>query len=240
MKLQQQTKAKDVQRVDIMAKCRTLEDEQKKLRLANQELRTFQERYNKIKEERNNCNDELIKVKDENYQLAMRYAQLSEEKNMAVMRSRDLQLEVREQGLSLSPQCASLLNQDKSGSLFYVFFFFFAAFQIDQLKHKLNKVEEECKMERRQSLKLKNDIENRPRKEQIYELERENEVLKIKLQELQSLIQVTCHMSCIRRDMKSAKKNQQGNRIGDELSVLLKISVTECFLWCFDVCSLGR
>lgn len=94
MKLQQQTKAKDVQRVDIMAKCRTLEDEQKKLRLANQELRTFQERYNKIKEERNNCNDELIKVKDENYQLAMRYAQLSEEKNMAVMRSRDLQLEV--------------------------------------------------------------------------------------------------------------------------------------------------
>ncbi|KAI5622726.1 caspase recruitment domain-containing protein 11 isoform X2, partial [Silurus asotus] len=153
MKLQQQAKARDVQRVDIMAKCRTLEDEQKKLRLANQELRTFQERYNKIKEERNNCNDELIKVKDDNYQLAMRYAQLSEEKNMAVMRSRDLQLE------------------------------------IDQLKHKLNKLEEECKMERKQSLKLKNDIENRPRKEQIYELERENEVLKIKLQELQSLIQ---------------------------------------------------
>ncbi|XP_072532467.1 caspase recruitment domain-containing protein 11 [Salminus brasiliensis] len=153
MKLQQQAKAKDVQRVDILAQNRTLEDEQKKLRLANQELRTFQERYNKMKEERNNCNDELIKVKDDNYQLAMRYAQLSEEKNMAVMRSRDLQLE------------------------------------IDQLKHKLNKVEEECKMERRQSLKLKNDIENRPRKEQIYELERENEVLKIKLQELQSIIQ---------------------------------------------------
>ncbi|XP_066530339.1 caspase recruitment domain-containing protein 11 isoform X2 [Hoplias malabaricus] len=153
MKLQQQAKAKDVQRVDIMAKNRTLEDEHKKLRLANQELRTFQDRYSKMKEERNNCNDELIKVKDENYQLAMRYAQLSEEKNMAIMRSRDLQLE------------------------------------IDQLKHKLNKVEEECKMERRQSLKLKNDIENRPRKEQIFELERENEVLKIKLQELQSVIQ---------------------------------------------------
>ncbi|KAK2916583.1 hypothetical protein Q8A67_000957 [Cirrhinus molitorella] len=153
MKLQQMSKAKDVQRVDIMTKCRTLEDEHKKLRLANQELHTFQERYNKMKEERNNYNDELIKVKDDNYQLAMRYAQLSEEKNMAVMRSRDLQLE------------------------------------IDQLKHKLNKVEEECKMERRQSLKLKNDIENRPRKEQIFELERENEVLKIKIQELQSIIQ---------------------------------------------------
>ncbi|XP_051573713.1 caspase recruitment domain-containing protein 11-like [Myxocyprinus asiaticus] len=153
IKLQHQSKAKDVQRVDFMTKCRTLEDEQKKLRLANKELLTFQERYNKMKEERNNYNDELIKVKDDNYQLAMRYAQLSEEKNMAVMRSRDLQLE------------------------------------IDQLKHKLNKLEEECKMERRQSLKLKNDIENRPRKEQIFELERENEVLKIKLQELQSIIQ---------------------------------------------------
>lgn len=45
-------------------------------------------------------------------------------------------------------------------------------------------------MERRQSLKLKNDIENRPKREQIYELERENEMLKIKVQELQSIIQV--------------------------------------------------
>ncbi|XP_031422220.1 caspase recruitment domain-containing protein 11 isoform X3 [Clupea harengus] len=153
IKLQQQAKAKDVQRVDVMGKCRTLEDEHKKLRLANQELHSFQERYNKMKEERNNYNDELTKVKDENYKLAMRYAQLSEEKNMAVMRSRDLQLE------------------------------------IDQLKHKLNKVEAECTMERKQSLKLKNDMENRPRKEQIFELERENDMLKIKLQELQSIIQ---------------------------------------------------
>ncbi|KAJ8344906.1 hypothetical protein SKAU_G00290990 [Synaphobranchus kaupii] len=153
VKLQQQTKAKDAQRVETLAQHRTLMDEHKKLQLANQELLTFQERYNKMREERNNCNDELKKVKDENYNLAMRYAQLSEEKNMAVMRSRDLQL------------------------------------QIDQLKHKLNKLEEECKMERRQSLKLKNDIENRPRKEQIFELERENEVLKMKVQELQSIIQ---------------------------------------------------
>lgn len=45
-------------------------------------------------------------------------------------------------------------------------------------------------MERRQSLKLKNDIENRPKREQIFELERENEMLKIKVQDLQSIIQV--------------------------------------------------
>ncbi|PKU37162.1 caspase recruitment domain-containing protein 11 isoform x1 [Limosa lapponica baueri] len=61
--------------------------------------------------------------------------------------------------------------------------------EIDQLKHRLNKVEEECKLERNQSLKLKNDIENRPKKEQVLELERENEMMKTKIQELQSIIQ---------------------------------------------------
>ncbi|XP_077304906.1 caspase recruitment domain-containing protein 11 [Lithobates pipiens] len=153
IKLQQQLKTKEVQKCELVANSRQLEDERKQLKLVNLELLTFQERYNKMKEERNNCNDELIKVKDENYNLAMRYAQLSEEKNMAVMRSRDLQLET------------------------------------DRLKHHLNKVEEECKLERNQSLKLKNDIENRPKREQMMELEHENEMLKITIQEFQSMIQ---------------------------------------------------
>uniref|UniRef100_A0A8C5DRG4 Caspase recruitment domain family, member 11 n=1 Tax=Gouania willdenowi TaxID=441366 RepID=A0A8C5DRG4_GOUWI len=153
MKLQQQSKVKALEQAELSRKNCTLEDNQKKLRLANQELQAFQQRYNKLKEERNSYSDELLRVKDENYKLAMRYATLSEEKNMTVMRSRDLQLEN------------------------------------DQLKHRLNKLDEECKMERRQSLKLKNDIENRPKREQIFELERENEMLHIKLQELQSIIQ---------------------------------------------------
>ncbi|CAL8304757.1 unnamed protein product [Merluccius merluccius] len=153
VKLQQQTRAKTLQELELNRKNCTLEDEHKKLRLANQEMQAYQQRYNKMREERNSYNDELLRVKDENYKLAMRYATLSEERNMAVMRSRDLQLE------------------------------------IDQLKHRLNKVEEECKMERRQSLKLKHDIENRPKREHVFDLERENEVLKIKLQELQSSIQ---------------------------------------------------
>ncbi|XP_037669570.1 caspase recruitment domain-containing protein 11 isoform X3 [Choloepus didactylus] len=153
IKLQQQMKAKDLQRCELLAKARQLEDEKKQLTLTRVELLTFQERYYKMKEERDGYNDELVKVKDDNYNLAMRYAQLSEEKNMAVMRSRDLQLE------------------------------------IDQLKHRLNKMEEECKLERNQSLKLKNDIENRPKREQVLELERENEMLKTKIQELQSIIQ---------------------------------------------------
>lgn len=153
IKLQQQMKAKDLQRCELLAKARQLEDEKKQLTLTRVELLTFQERYYKMKEERDGYNDELVKVKDDNYNLAMRYAQLSEEKNMAVMRSRDLQLE------------------------------------IDQLKHRLNKMEEECRLERNQSLKLKNDIESRPKREQVLELERENEMLKTKIQELQSIVQ---------------------------------------------------
>ncbi|MEQ2242638.1 Caspase recruitment domain-containing protein 11, partial [Ilyodon furcidens] len=94
VKLQKNTKVKTLQNTELSRKTRTLEDEFKKLRLANQELQAFQQRYNKLREERNTYSDELLRVKDENYKLAMRYATLSEEKNMAVMRSRDLQLEV--------------------------------------------------------------------------------------------------------------------------------------------------
>uniref|UniRef100_A0A8D0VIY7 Caspase recruitment domain-containing protein 11 n=1 Tax=Sus scrofa TaxID=9823 RepID=A0A8D0VIY7_PIG len=172
IKLQQQMKAKDLQRCELLAKSRQLEDEKKQLTLIRVELLTFQERYYKMKEERDSYNDELVKVKDDNYNLAMRYAQLSEEKNMAVMRSRDLQLE------------------------------------IDQLKHRLNKMEEECKLERNQSLKLKNDIENRPKKEQVLELERENEMLKTKIQELQSIIQAERDQAFHSRDEAQTQYSQ--------------------------------
>ncbi|XP_025778951.1 caspase recruitment domain-containing protein 11 [Puma concolor] len=80
IKLQQQMKAKDLQRCELLAKSRQLEDEKKQLTLTRVELLTFQERYYKMKEERDSYNDELVKVKDDNYNLAMRYAQLSEEK----------------------------------------------------------------------------------------------------------------------------------------------------------------
>ncbi len=70
-----------------------------------------------------------MKVKDDNYQLAMRYAQLSEEKNMAVMRSRDLQLEVRglQQALqddsswflSLEISLSSIFTAKSDGSLIF-------------------------------------------------------------------------------------------------------------------------
>ena len=46
MKLQQQTKVKTLQFTELSRKNCTLEDEQKKLRLANQELQAFQQSEN--------------------------------------------------------------------------------------------------------------------------------------------------------------------------------------------------
>lgn len=89
-------------------------------------------------------------------------------------------------------------------------------------------------MERKQSLKLKNDIENRPRKEQIFELERENEVLKIKLQELQSLIQVTHHMSHITRDNRGIEMAMNCLWAYKSLSLNISFGVLMCAAWATD------
>lgn len=56
--------------------------------------------------------------------------------------------------------------------------------EIEKLKHNLMKAEDDCKLERKQTLKLKNAIEKRPSRDVIYELQRENELLKAKIQEL--------------------------------------------------------
>uniref|UniRef100_A0A8C4R7Q0 CARD domain-containing protein n=1 Tax=Eptatretus burgeri TaxID=7764 RepID=A0A8C4R7Q0_EPTBU len=64
--------------------------------------------------------------------------------------------------------------------------------EIDQLKHQLNKAEEEYTIERRNSHKLRQDMEQRPGKEALLELEKENECLKSKISELQALAQVCC------------------------------------------------
>lgn len=58
-------------------------------------LRKHQERVQRLKEECEACGRELKRYKDENYDLAMRLARQSEEKGTALMRNRDLQLEVR-------------------------------------------------------------------------------------------------------------------------------------------------
>ncbi|XP_029816376.1 caspase recruitment domain-containing protein 9 isoform X3 [Manacus vitellinus] len=117
-------------------------------------LRKHQERAQRMKEERDSLSRELKKCKDENYNLAMSYAKQSEEKSAALMKNRDLILE------------------------------------IDHLKHSLMKAEDDCKLERKHTMKLKHAIEQRPSHEVVWEIQQEKELLLAKNQELENTLQV--------------------------------------------------
>ncbi|XP_064532792.1 caspase recruitment domain-containing protein 9 isoform X6 [Pseudopipra pipra] len=116
-------------------------------------LRKHQERAQRMKEERDSLSRELKKCKDENYNLAMSYAKQSEEKSAALMKNRDLILE------------------------------------IDHLKHSLMKAEDDCKLERKHTMKLKHAIEQRPSHEVVWEIQQEKELLLAKNQELENTLQ---------------------------------------------------
>ncbi|NWU86704.1 CARD9 protein, partial [Onychorhynchus coronatus] len=116
-------------------------------------LRKHQERAQRMKEERDSLSRELRKLKDENYNLALSYAKQSEEKSAALMKNRDLILE------------------------------------IDHLKHSLMKAEDDCKLERKHTMKLKHAIEQRPSHEVVWEIQQEKELLLAKNQELENTLQ---------------------------------------------------
>lgn len=79
---------------DLTALLSSKDDFIKELRVKDSLLRKHQERVQRLKEECELSGAELKRCKDENYDLAMRLAHLSEEKGAALMRNRDLQLEV--------------------------------------------------------------------------------------------------------------------------------------------------
>ncbi|NWU97499.1 CAR10 protein, partial [Upupa epops] len=98
----------------LQVKNQTLEQEQARLEQQLQELLKVQERCQRLREEWDSNSVELLRLKDENYMMAMRYAQLCEEKNMAVLRSRDLQLVVDQlkcKVTSLEEECSLLRKQ---------------------------------------------------------------------------------------------------------------------------------
>ncbi|NXE46317.1 CARD9 protein, partial [Casuarius casuarius] len=132
---------------------RTKEDTIREMWVRDSLLCKHQERAQKMKEERDSLSKELRKCKDENYSLAMSYAKQSEEKNAALMKNRDLLLE------------------------------------IDRLKHSLMKAEDDCKLERKHTMKLKHAIEQRPSHEAVWEIQQEKELLLAKNQELENTLQ---------------------------------------------------
>ncbi|XP_041048798.1 caspase recruitment domain-containing protein 9 isoform X3 [Carcharodon carcharias] len=133
---------------DLTTELAKKDDHIKQLQVKASELQKHQERFWKLREERNNYSEELKSCKEENYKWAKDFALQSEEKNSALMKNRDLQLEV------------------------------------EKLKHSLMLAEDGCKVERTQTMKLKHAMEQRPKQELIWEIQRENDLLKAKIQEL--------------------------------------------------------
>ncbi|XP_045146271.1 caspase recruitment domain-containing protein 10 [Echinops telfairi] len=86
----------------LQARGRLLEEERAGLEQRLREQQQAQERCQRLREDWEAGSLELLRLKDENYMIAMRLAQLSEEKNSAVLRSRDLQLVVDQLKLKVS------------------------------------------------------------------------------------------------------------------------------------------
>ncbi|NWI15596.1 CARD9 protein, partial [Crypturellus soui] len=79
---------------ELGAWLRAKEDTIREMWVRDSLLRKHQERAHKMREERDSLSKELRKCKDENYSLAMSYAKQSEEKSAALMKNRDLLLEI--------------------------------------------------------------------------------------------------------------------------------------------------
>ncbi|XP_064891695.1 caspase recruitment domain-containing protein 9 isoform X4 [Columba livia] len=154
MKLQSTVQEERRKAQELTVWLRTKEDTIREMWVRDSLLRKHQERAQKMKEERDSLSKELRKCKDENYSLAMSYAKQSEEKSAALMKNRDLMLE------------------------------------IDHLKHSLMKAEDDCKLERKHTMKLKHAIEQRPSHEVMWEIQQEKEFLLAKNQELENTLQV--------------------------------------------------
>lgn len=103
MKLQSTVQEERRKAQELTMWLHTKEDTIREMWVRDSLLHKHQERAQKMKEERDSLSKELRKCKDENYNLAMSYAKQSEEKSAALMKNRDLILEVSHPFLTLPP-----------------------------------------------------------------------------------------------------------------------------------------
>uniref|UniRef100_A0A8B9TEX9 Caspase recruitment domain family member 9 n=1 Tax=Anas platyrhynchos TaxID=8839 RepID=A0A8B9TEX9_ANAPL len=164
MKLQRTVQEERQKAQELTVWLHTKENTIREMWVRDSLLRKHQERAQKMKEERDSLSKELRKCKDENYNLAMSYAKQSEEKSAALMKNRDLLLE------------------------------------IDHLKHSLMKAEDDCKLERKHTMKLKHAIEQRPSHEVMWEIQQEKELLLAKNQELENTLQKSLSNETLEND----------------------------------------
>lgn len=94
MKLQSAVQEERRKAQELTVWLHSKEDTLREMWVRDSLLRKHQERAQRMKEERDSLSKELRKCKDENYNLALSYAKQSEEKSAALMKNRDLLLEV--------------------------------------------------------------------------------------------------------------------------------------------------
>ncbi|XP_026716352.1 caspase recruitment domain-containing protein 9 isoform X4 [Athene cunicularia] len=185
MKLQSTVQEERRKAQELTMWLHTKEDTIKEMWVRDSLLRKHQERAQKMKEERDSLSKELRKCKDENYNLAMSYAKQSEEKSAALMKNRDLILE------------------------------------IDHLKHSLMKAEDDCKLERKHTMKLKHAIEQRPSHEVMWEIQQEKELLLAKNQELQNTLQQVAREQSLEKSLSSKTLENDCSQILEERQELM-------------------
>ncbi|XDB55733.1 hypothetical protein AB1E18_009195 [Capra hircus] len=129
------------------------DDLAEELRVKDSLLRKLQEHVQHLKEACEAGSRELQRCKAENYDLALRLARQSEERDAALTGHRGLLLE------------------------------------IDRLKHSLMKAEDDCRVERKHTLKLRRAMELRPSQELLWELQQEKALLQARVQGLEASVQ---------------------------------------------------
>ncbi|XP_067914346.1 caspase recruitment domain-containing protein 14 isoform X2 [Heterodontus francisci] len=75
-------------------KARSLEEQNQQLKTELKSLKAAEANFSRIKVDWNHHHDEMIRLKEENYQILMRYTNSLQEKEMSVTRSRELQQQV--------------------------------------------------------------------------------------------------------------------------------------------------
>ncbi|XP_069436011.1 caspase recruitment domain-containing protein 9-like isoform X10 [Ovis canadensis] len=138
---------------ELTALLSSRDDLAEELRVKDSLLRKLQERVQHLKEACEAGSRELQRCKAENYDLALRLARQSEERDAALTGHRGLLLE------------------------------------IDRLKHSLMKAEDDCRVERKHTLKLRRAMELRPSQELLWELQQEKALLQARVQGLEASVQ---------------------------------------------------
>ncbi|XP_044309104.1 caspase recruitment domain-containing protein 9 [Varanus komodoensis] len=92
--------------------------------------------------------------------------------------------------------------------------------KIDSLKHSLTKAEDDCKWERKHTLKLRHAMEQRPSHEAVWEIQREKDLLLAKNKALESTLQVAKEGGCADSLSPEALEAERRRMLGEHQRLL--------------------